>query len=215
MGSGWRFRRRACGRRRSHTHTLATTVLPATAEPPRRRLALPSDQDHTSGDQLELTRDHTYEAPVDAVIDMLANADAVTQRYSGMGHRDIEIRECERSADSARIVTSRVVDVDLPGFARKVIAPTNTMVQTDEWHRDGEVWNGTFDVQVDGAPVEMSGTLSVTPDGDRCRYDVTTTMKVKVPLVGGKIADWAGKNDIPKTLQAEFDANDAWLSEHQ
>lgn len=164
---------------------------------------------------MELTRSHTYDATVEEVIDMLADGDAVTQRYSGMGHRDIEVRECERTDESARIVTSRVVDVDLPGFARKVLAPTNTMVQTDEWHRDGDGWTGTFHVDVAGAPVEMSGTLSLTPDGDRSRYEVTTTMRVKVPLVGGKIADWAGKNDVPRTLQAEFDANDEWLAAHR
>jgi len=128
---------------------------------------------------MELTRSHTYDATVEEVIGMLADADAVIRRYSGMGHRDIEIRECER---------------------------------TDEWHRDGDGWTGTFHVDVAGAPVEMSGTLSLTPDGDRSRYEVTTTMKVKVPLVGGKIADWAGKNDVPRTLQAEFDANDEWLA---
>ncbi len=164
---------------------------------------------------MELTRSHTYGATVEEVIDMLADADAVTQRYSGMGHRDIDVRECERTDDSARIVTSRVVDVDLPGFARKVLAPTNTMVQTDEWRRDGDSWAGTFQVRVEGAPVEMSGTLSLTPDGDSSVYEVTTTMKVKVPLVGGKIADWAGKNDVPRTLQAEFDANDEWLAAHR
>ena len=32
--------------------------------------------------------------------------------------------------------------------------------------------------------------------------------------VGGKIADWAGKNDVPKTMAAEFAAGDAWLADH-
>ena len=56
--------------------------------------------------------------------------------------------------------------------------------------------------------------MSLEPDGSGTVHTVTTSMKVKVPLVGGKIADWAGKNDIPRTLQAEFDANDDWLSSH-
>jgi hypothetical protein len=37
---------------------------------------------------------------------------------------------------------------------------------------------------------------------------------VKVPLVGGKIADWAGKNDVPRTLDAEFAFGDTWLADH-
>ena len=43
---------------------------------------------------------------------------------------------------------------------------------------------------------------------------LTLSMSVKVPLVGGKIADWAGKNDVPKTMAAEFAAGDAWLAAH-
>ena len=63
-----------------------------------------------------------------------------------------------------------------------------------------------------GAPVEMSGSMDLKPDGDSTVHTVTIDMKVKVPLVGGKIADWVGKNEVPKTLQAEFDAGDEWLA---
>ena len=45
----------------------------------------------------------------------------------------------------------RVVDVDLPGFAKKVLKPTNTMHQNDEWHEVGDgSWEGVFGVQVAG-----------------------------------------------------------------
>lgn len=161
---------------------------------------------------MAVTKSHTYDAPLDTIIDMFSDPDAITARYSGMGHREIEIRECERTADSLRIVCARVVDAELPGFAKKVLSPTNTMVQTDEWHVDGDGWTGKFRVEVMGAPVEMSGSMDLKPDGDSTVHTVTIDMKVKVPLVGGKIADWVGKNEVPKTLQAEFDAGDEWLA---
>lgn len=162
---------------------------------------------------MEITRSHTYEAPIGAVLDMLADPDAITQRYAGMGHRDIVVERCEHSDDSLVVVTSRVVDVDLPGFAKKVFSPSNTMTQTDEWHADGGGWSGTFTVDVAGAPIETSGTMSLVADGDRTVHQVTIAMKVKVPLVGGKITDWVAKNEVPKTLDAEFGEGDDWLSE--
>jgi hypothetical protein len=164
---------------------------------------------------MDLTDTHTYDAPIGTVIDMFADPEAVTARYAGMGHRDIEVLECERTDDSLLVTTSRVVDVDLPGFARKVLKPTNTMVQTDRWERrDDGSWDGTFGVEVAGSPVELSGKMQLVDAGERTDSTVTITMNVKVPLVGGKIADWAGKNEVRTTLAAEFAAGDEWLSAH-
>lgn len=164
---------------------------------------------------MDVSDSHTYAAPVDVVLDMYADPAAIVSRYERMGHRDIEVLECVRTDESLRVRTSRVVDVDLPGFARKVLSPTNTMVQTDEWSRaDDGTWDGAVDVEVKGAPVRMSATMRLVPEGEDATMHVTVSMSVKVPLVGGRIADWAGKNDVPRTMDAEFAAGDAWLADH-
>jgi hypothetical protein len=164
---------------------------------------------------MDVKRSHTYAAPIEVVIAMLSDPEATTAKYDGMGHRDIEIVDCSAGDGTLHIESSRVVDVDLPGFAKKFLKPTNTMRQTDEWleTEDGS-WDGTFAVDVDGAPIELSGVMRLTPDDDACTHEVTITMHVKVPLVGGKIADWAGKNDVVKTLEAEFAFGDDWLADH-
>ncbi len=164
---------------------------------------------------MDVSDSHTYAAPLDSVLDMFGDPDAVVARYEGMGHRDVEVLECTRTDDSLRVRTSRVVEVDLPGFARKVLSPTNTMVQTDEWTASGDgAWDGTVAVDVQGAPVKMSGSMRLEPAGDGTTMHLTLSMSVKVPLVGGRIADWAGKNDVPATMAAEFAAGDAWLADH-
>jgi hypothetical protein len=164
---------------------------------------------------MDVSDSHTYAAPLDSVLDMFGDPDAVVARYEGMGHRDVEVLECTRTDDSLRVRTSRVVEVDLPGFARKVLSPTNTMVQTDEWTASGDgTWDGTVAVDVQGAPVKMSGSMRLEPAGYGTTMHLTLSMSVKVPLVGGRIADWAGKNDVPATMAAEFAAGDAWLADH-
>ena len=161
---------------------------------------------------MDVKGSHTYAASIEAVLAMLADEAAVTAKYEGMGHRDVEILECARQKKVLRVRSSRVVDVDLPGFAKRVLKPTNAMRQTDVWKEGAKgVWNGTFEVDVEGAPIELSGVMRLVPDDDTCTHEVTITMNVKVPLVGGKIADWAGKNDVRRTLDAEFAAGDAWL----
>ena len=166
-------------------------------------------------DAMELKGSHTYRSPLDAVLAMLADPAAITAKFEGLGHRDVQVLECDRHDSSLRIRTSRVVDVQLPSFARKFLKPTNTMVQTDDWHAapDGG-WDGAFNIEVTGSPVHISGTMRLTPDGGTCTHDVTLDVTVKVPLVGGKIADWAAKGDVQRNLDGEFAFGDSWLAEH-
>lgn len=164
---------------------------------------------------MQIKESHTYPASLEAALDMLADPVATQAKYEGMDHRDVEILESTRTDTSLEVRSSRVVDVDLPGFARKVLKPTNTMRQHDAWTAaDGGEWAGTFTVEVDGAPVELSGVMRLVPGGETCTHEVTITMNVKVPLVGGKIADWVGKNDARRTLEAEFAFGDTWLAAH-
>ena len=162
---------------------------------------------------MQLEESHVYPFPVDAVMAMLEDASATVAKYESQGHREVEVTECTATDGTLRIVSSRVVDVDLPGFAKKVLKPTNQMTQTDEWHRnpDGS-WSGTFDVVVTGSPVHISGTMGLAPADGGTRHDVVLDFQVKVPLVGGKIADWLGKKDVQRTLDAEFAFNDAHLA---
>ena len=112
-----------------------------------------------------------------------------------------------------RIVSTRVVDVELPGFAKKALKPTNTMVQTDEWSRAGR---RIVVRHVRGGSQGCAGA-HLGHDGSRAhrrglRHDVALDLQVKVPIVGGKIADWVGKKDVQRTLDAEFDFNAARLA---
>ncbi len=164
---------------------------------------------------MELRETHTYRAPIERVLDMLSDEDATVAKYEGMGHREVQLLAADADDQHLHVASSRVVDVDLPGFARKVLKPTNTMRQTDDWERSPDgTWSGTFAVEVDGAPVQLSGTMRLVPGDGTTDHSVTITMNVKVPLVGGKIADWAGKNDVRRTLEAEFAFGDSWLAEH-
>jgi hypothetical protein len=68
---------------------------------------------------MKLEGSHAYPVPVPSVIAMLQDKAATVDKYEGMGHRDVEILEFAADDDAIHIVSSRVVDVDLPGFAKK------------------------------------------------------------------------------------------------
>jgi hypothetical protein len=165
---------------------------------------------------MELTKTHSYDAPIDAVVAMLRDDEATRAKYERMGHHDVEVIDCSGDDTHLRVETSRFVDVELPSFARRVLKPTNTMHQTDEWQRteDGG-WEGTFTIDVSGSPVHLSGTTKLTPGDGSCTEEIITSVSVKVPIIGGKIADWAAKGEVSRSVEAEFTFGDEWLAAHK
>jgi hypothetical protein len=150
---------------------------------------------------------HTYAASVEQVASLFVDPEVVRARYAAAGDRDLEILDCGTDGDDLVIHTRRTVDVEgLPGFATKVLKPTNTMEQVDVWDAPdaGGARNGSFTIDVKGAPVKVSGTMRLepTPEGGT-RHTVAGRFDVKVPLVGGKIADWA-EGPAQQRLDAEF-----------
>ena len=158
---------------------------------------------------MSLSGDIIYDASVDAVLGLFVDPDTVRARYEAAGDRDIEVLECGPDGQGFVIRTTRTVDVDLPGFARRVLKPTNSMVQVDRWSPAGSdgARDGDFAIEVRGAPVKVGGTMRLAPTGDgSCRHTLQGTVDVKVPLIGGKIAGWA-EGPSQQRADDEFEFN--------
>jgi carbon monoxide dehydrogenase subunit G len=161
---------------------------------------------------MDFTDEHEFDSPIDAVWEMFRNPDSHLAKFEDMGHRDIELLEAESTDDTFHIVVRRVVDVDLPGFAKRVLKPTNTVTTTDDWQRNADgTCTGAQKVETEGAPVKISAETKLEPEGDRTRYSVVVHLDVKVPLIGGKLADWA-KGSVKEQLDQEFAAGRDWLA---
>jgi hypothetical protein len=161
---------------------------------------------------MDFKGNETYPADIATTFAMFCDEDATRARYENAGHSEIEIIESGADGEDYVIVTSRVVTVDLPGFAKKVLSPTNTMVQTDRWTTETDgARTGTWQVEVKGAPVKIKGTMRLEASDEHTVHSVTGRLDVKVPLIGGKVAKWAG-GDAKRELDAEFAFNRARLS---
>src|SRR6185312_12007278 len=81
----------------------------------------------------------------------------------------------------------------LPDFLRGLTGGTLTVVQVETWDpRDGGGGRGgTIGVEIGGAPVRLSGTLSLaldgTGDGAQTVETIDGELRARVPLIGGRI----------------------------
>lgn len=155
---------------------------------------------------MELSEQTEYDATLAEVIAVETDWEEYLTRFAEGGDRDVELIECGPDGDGFVVHNKRVVTVDLPGFARKALKPSNTV---DHLVRIGPEVAGrreaTYTLDVLGAPVRTDGTIvfeEVEPG--RTRHTVTCDVTVKVPLIGGKIAAWA-KDDIVAQVRREFE----------
>lgn len=90
------------------------------------------------------------------------------------------------------LVHSRALPDGVPSFLQKFLPKDGRVTQTDTWEPPGPDDTRTcrWRVVLDGAPAELGGTQTVVPDGAGCTWTVEGTVKVGVPLVGGKIEDF-------------------------
>lgn len=148
----------------------------------------------------------TYPVGVERAMDHFASAEMTKARYEARGEKQVEVLEAGRTDTGAKIVTRRVAEIDVPSIAKKVMSPTNTLVQTDVWtgpNSDGG-YDGVWELEVKGAPVSTNGTMTLAPKGDdEVVYTVTGTIEVKVPMVGKKIGQFlegSGQEMVEKEM---------------
>ena len=153
---------------------------------------------------------HAYQHPADEVFAALTDFEAVKSKYEAMGQSDVRLVRRDQGDDG--LVTSRVVALFLPGFAKKVLSPKQHVTQTDVWSGADSKGrrSGTFAVEAKGAPVRLHGTLVLVRRGAKgCTNTTEVTVECRVPLIGGKIADLVS-NDTRRALEHE----QTWMIEH-
>jgi len=89
--------------------------------------------------------------------------------------------------DGKKVVFTYAHGTDrVPSFARRLVGDEIPIVQEEVWSADGDA---KILVTIPGKPGEMKGTASIVQRGEDVVEFVDLTVKVNIPLVGGKIED--------------------------
>ncbi|WP_326547514.1 DUF2505 domain-containing protein [Mycolicibacterium sp. ND9-15] len=127
----------------------------------------------------------------------------------------VELRSFDVDAGGTVRVTvvQNLRDVVLPPPFGKLYPRGLELVQNETWAVDrGDSMRGEFHVKAHGAPGSGRSTILIAPARDGERLDCNATIKVKVPLVGGKLESLFGRQiveQIPETLRSVTE----WLGE--
>ncbi len=96
----------------------------------------------------------------------------------------------------------------MPSFAKKIVGEETNIVQRERWTSQT---HGDIEVTIPGKPGEMSGTADLAEVDGATVESVEMTVKVKVPLVAGKLEGLIA-DLLLKALKAEHQAGKAYLA---
>lgn len=150
----------------------------------------------------------TYDAPLADVAAMLADPAFRKEvcAYQRVLRSEVSVAEI---AGGTRVRIDQVQAVDgIPSFAAKFVGDEIHIVQTETWP---SLERGDIEVTIPGKPAEMTGTATLAESGGITTETVELTVKVGIPLVGGKIEGLIG-DLLVKALKAENVVGREWLA---
>jgi uncharacterized protein YndB with AHSA1/START domain len=150
----------------------------------------------------------TYDAPPAEVFAMLADP---AFREAACAAQDVISAEVhlERVGDGFTLTIDQEQRTDdLPGFARTFAGDSTRAIQREEWV---DPTGGTLRIDAPGKPSEVKGTIALQPEGSGTREIVEIELKIKVPLVGGKLERLLADR-ITAGMEAEHQVGIHWLA---
>jgi len=146
---------------------------------------------------------HSYSKDTETFIKIFLDKDFIEKKYNSIGATNVSVLEHGEKDGKFIVKTQRDVAVELPNFAKKILKPTNTIIETDIWDLSGDVKTCSFDIDSSGVPVKMNGTMTVKDTENGCENHLVIETKVNVPLIGGKIAKIVEKA-TNESVEAEY-----------
>jgi carbon monoxide dehydrogenase subunit G len=150
-----------------------------------------------------------YDATPEAVFEMLADPEFRERACEAQDVISADVR-LERSGDGFTLVVDQLQKTDdLPSFARTFAGDSTQAIQREEW---ADATRGTLRIEAPGKPTSASGTITLEPDGSGTREVVELEIKVKVPLIGGKLEKLMAEK-VSSGMDVEHEVGVAYLKE--
>ena len=151
-----------------------------------------------------------YAQDIDTVYRFVTDPDRIKKRCEASGERNVRI-QVEESGGTLVITSTREIDSDLPGFAKKLFSATNTIVERREWRDAGDKKTCRSHIDVVGTPGKIDSNITISPSGSGCTYDIEFEVTAKVPLIRKKLEEFVAKTTM-EGMREEHEFNQRELN---
>ena len=155
-----------------------------------------------------LTHALTYDAPLAEVSAMLGDRAFREQVCEGLGVLRHAVTVVPQGAGKHVRIEQVQATAGLPSVATRFVGTEIEIVQEERW---SSVDRADMTVAIPGKPGEMAGTIRLTESGGVTTESIDLTIKVGVPLVGGKLEGLVA-DMLLKALEVENATGRRYLS---
>jgi Protein of unknown function (DUF2505) len=104
-----------------------------------------------------------------------------------------------------------VLDINVSGVAKSLLGNTDpAWIEEAIWHPEKSRWDWVIHPEVAKELLDAKGTIGIRDPGDGTQRTVAGTVKVKVPVYGGKVEGWI-VDGIERAYDEEATRLAAWL----
>ncbi|GAB0104844.1 DUF2505 domain-containing protein [Nocardia sp. JMUB6875] len=153
-----------------------------------------------------------YSVPVEDLHRALTNDEMWQARFEGASTATLELTHPDGPGTIRIHMTEKAPEDQIPGIVKKVLKSDLMLERTDTWGplADG-VAKGAFTGRSGGITTEMAGEFELRPTAEGSEIEVTGTVDVKVPLVGGAIEPLV-ENLLKKVMNSERKSVETWFA---
>jgi hypothetical protein len=149
-----------------------------------------------------------YDAPPADVAAMLADP-AFREKVCVAMHSVRHDVDIDGSGSGMTVVVDQTQPAEgIPSFAKKFVGDQIQITQRETW-RDAS--SATLVVAIPGKPGEFNGGIDLTGDANGTVETVGGDIKVKIPLLGGRLEGLIG-DLLEQALKSEHRVGRAWLA---
>ncbi len=153
---------------------------------------------------MEIQAQHAYAMDIDKLFAAFGQRETILAKLQAMGARNIKIERCDATATSLDVQIHREVPTDAPGVLKKFLGDWSPVAYRESWHgTPGKEYRASFEVHLEGVPVQITGSMVLTPEGQGTVNRLTMSITCGIPFVGGKLAEFIGHNS-EKTIADEY-----------
>lgn len=152
-----------------------------------------------------------YSQDVDTVYRFVTDPEVIKKRSEAMGEKNIKV-QIDEAGGTKTITSTREIESDLPGFAKKLFSSTNTIVERREWRDAGDKKTCKSHIDIVGTPGKIDSNITISPNGTGCKYDIEFEVTAKVPLIRKKLEEFIAKTTM-EGMRDEHDYNQRVLGQ--
>ena len=137
---------------------------------------------------MQLTFEHTFDAPIDTVFAMLTSAEL----YAALDERAQVTIQQQDQVCTMRIERSFPTD-DIPSPARSLVGDAIEILEVTQWVAADKGFSATFDVRAPGKPLTFIGTIELAPNKTKTTFTLSGNVKVNVKVIGAGLEKKVGE----------------------